>query len=51
MLFYQRVPSRAAKHDRQIFKNDMRTMQEKINQYISSRWDRLLAFGSLGEAE
>ena len=37
VLFYQRVPSKGAKHDRTIFKNDMRTMQERINEYISSR--------------
>jgi len=34
VLFYQRVPSRAAKHDRQTFKNDMRATQERINQYL-----------------
>eukprot|EP00913_Durusdinium_trenchii_P036061 g33743.t1 len=31
VLFYQRVPSKKAKHDRQIFKNDMRAMQENLN--------------------
>lgn len=36
VLFYQRVPSKKAKHDRQIFKNDMRAMQEKINQHIAN---------------
>lgn len=30
VLFYQRVPSRAAKHDRQTFKNDMRATQDGL---------------------
>ncbi|CAJ1451868.1 unnamed protein product [Effrenium voratum] len=34
VLFYQRVPSRAAKRDRQTFKSDMRRMQEQINGYL-----------------
>lgn len=36
VLFYQRVPTRAAKFERQTFKKDMRGMQERINQYLLS---------------
>ncbi|CAE7349073.1 usp33 [Symbiodinium natans] len=37
VLFYQRVPSRAAKFDRQTFKKDMRCIQEQVNHYLISQ--------------
>jgi len=37
VLFYQRVPSKAAKRDRQTFKHDMRSIQEQVNSYLISQ--------------
>jgi ubiquitin carboxyl-terminal hydrolase 20/33 len=49
VLFYQRVPSKGNKLDRQTFKNDMRRMQVQIKQYLMSH-PALSSKGTSGSA-
>lgn len=49
VLFYQRVPSKGNKLDRQTFKNDMRHMQVQIKQHLMSQ-PALCSKGASGSA-